>query len=416
VRQSILLLVFMAGVAGCVPPDRVMIEQASRPAHPAMAMPPKPEGTGRIVVFRPAARGRLLPVAQPSPLLLLNGEPLGEASRETLYIKDVPPGDHEVSIVIRTSNGTADPKIEAETLRATLNDGGEWFLEAGIYYYNCDGVRPIAPAEVTPPIVTAGSLVISFTSIVAAMATTTCQTSLQLRPKWPKFGHEDIYPLLAKQGAGPLQTVESDDRTLPHSGLPWSTVERLVRNHFNDNGALYKPHVDKSGRGNLLLREVSLLSEGREPADTGYIVTVALDYLHVDEQTIAGLHVRRNLRYTLRREDGVLKVADSVNPVAASRAGWVAVAAAADAAALEIEVICSDADEHRRNCGRGNCHARDKIGQQHGDTIENLSRCRPAHRRQRITRQGSVQYSGLFVLKAFYSHCYEIQCAEYDES
>jgi predicted kinase len=37
-------------------------------------------------------------------------------------------------------------------------------------------------------------------------------------------------------------------------------------------------------------------------------------------------------------------IADCVNPVAASRAAWRAVAAAA----VEIEIVCSDATEHRR--------------------------------------------------------------------
>ncbi len=41
-------------------------------------------------------------------------------------------------------------------------------------------------------------------------------------------------------------------------------------------------------------------------------------------------------------------IADCVNPVAASRTAWRAVAAAVPVAAVEIEVICSDAAEHRR--------------------------------------------------------------------
>ncbi len=45
---------------------------------------------------------------------------------------------------------------------------------------------------------------------------------------------------------------------------------------------------------------------------------------------------------------GLAVVADSVNPVAASRAGWRAVAARAGCPLLEVEVICSDAAEHRR--------------------------------------------------------------------
>jgi predicted kinase len=41
-------------------------------------------------------------------------------------------------------------------------------------------------------------------------------------------------------------------------------------------------------------------------------------------------------------------IADCVNPVAASRTAWRAVAASVPAAAVEIEIVCSDAAEHRR--------------------------------------------------------------------
>jgi predicted kinase len=41
-------------------------------------------------------------------------------------------------------------------------------------------------------------------------------------------------------------------------------------------------------------------------------------------------------------------VADSVNPLFLTRAAWRAVAAAVPVPAFEIEVTCSDADEHRR--------------------------------------------------------------------
>lgn len=47
-------------------------------------------------------------------------------------------------------------------------------------------------------------------------------------------------------------------------------------------------------------------------------------------------------------ENGLDVVADSVNPVAASRAGWRAVAARGGARLLEVEVTCSDPAEHRR--------------------------------------------------------------------
>jgi predicted kinase len=41
-------------------------------------------------------------------------------------------------------------------------------------------------------------------------------------------------------------------------------------------------------------------------------------------------------------------IADSVNPVAGTRAAWRAVAQAIPVPAREVEVICSDIDEHRR--------------------------------------------------------------------
>ncbi len=41
-------------------------------------------------------------------------------------------------------------------------------------------------------------------------------------------------------------------------------------------------------------------------------------------------------------------VADSVNPLAVTREAWRQVAAAATAAIIEIEIICSDVAEHRR--------------------------------------------------------------------
>ncbi len=45
---------------------------------------------------------------------------------------------------------------------------------------------------------------------------------------------------------------------------------------------------------------------------------------------------------------GLSVIADSVNPVEASRAGWQAAAETAGAGCIEIEVVCSDQAEHRR--------------------------------------------------------------------
>jgi predicted kinase len=55
--------------------------------------------------------------------------------------------------------------------------------------------------------------------------------------------------------------------------------------------------------------------------------------------------------YALAEENlklGQIVVADCVNPVSATRAAWRAVAAAAASPIVEVEVICSDAAEHRR--------------------------------------------------------------------
>ena len=45
---------------------------------------------------------------------------------------------------------------------------------------------------------------------------------------------------------------------------------------------------------------------------------------------------------------GQIVVADSVNPVAETREAWRAVAKAANAPLLEVELVCSDTAEHRR--------------------------------------------------------------------
>lgn len=62
-------------------------------------------------------------------------------------------------------------------------------------------------------------------------------------------------------------------------------------------------------------------------ADEGYVVGYAL----AADQLRIGLDV----------------VADSVNPVGLTRAGWRAAAAAAGATPVDVEVVCSDPAEHR---------------------------------------------------------------------
>lgn len=55
--------------------------------------------------------------------------------------------------------------------------------------------------------------------------------------------------------------------------------------------------------------------------------------------------------YAVARDNlmlGRTVIADSVNPIAITRAAWRDVAASADARAVKIEIVCSDAAEHRR--------------------------------------------------------------------
>jgi predicted kinase len=57
---------------------------------------------------------------------------------------------------------------------------------------------------------------------------------------------------------------------------------------------------------------------------------------------VAGALAVSNLR------NGLMVVADCVNPIGESRAGWRATAAEAQSPLLEIELVCSNTAEHRR--------------------------------------------------------------------
>lgn len=74
--------------------------------------------------------------------------------------------------------------------------------------------------------------------------------------------------------------------------------------------------------------EMALHDEGVEVEGQGYAVAYAL--------------AESNLRL------GLTVIADSVNPIPLTRDAWRAVAARAGAALVEVEVVCSDAAEHRR--------------------------------------------------------------------
>jgi len=74
------------------------------------------------------------------------------------------------------------------------------------------------------------------------------------------------------------------------------------------------------------LRSSRMLGDDVGPA--GYMIAYAL--------------AEANLRL------GQIVVSDSVNPLAITRDAWREVASTCSSAILEIEVVCSDADEHRR--------------------------------------------------------------------
>jgi predicted kinase len=105
-------------------------------------------------------------------------------------------------------------------------------------------------------------------------------------------------------------------------GLPGTGKTTLARAFAQRRRATYL-RIDTIEQA---LRSSEMLAGEVGPA--GYMVAYAL--------------AEANLRL------GGIVVADSVNPLAITRDAWRKVAAAAASAIFEIEVVCSDADEHRR--------------------------------------------------------------------
>lgn len=107
-------------------------------------------------------------------------------------------------------------------------------------------------------------------------------------------------------------------------GLPGSGKTTLAR--------VLAQRLHAIHRGGVHLRvdtiEQTMLAAGQDPGALGYSIAQALAV--------------ENLR------NGLCVVADSVNPVQASRAGWCKAAATAGAPYLEIEIVCTDAAEYRR--------------------------------------------------------------------
>lgn len=104
------------------------------------------------------------------------------------------------------------------------------------------------------------------------------------------------------------------------AGLPGSGKTTLARRLAGHIGAAYV-RIDTIEQALRDLCQVQVEAEGYRLA-----YRVAADNLR------AGLHV----------------VADSCNPIELSRGEWRQVAQAAGASSVDIEVVCSDASEHRR--------------------------------------------------------------------
>lgn len=111
----------------------------------------------------------------------------------------------------------------------------------------------------------------------------------------------------------------------------------------------------------MLIVFSGLPGTGKTATSRAVAATLAATYLRIDtiEQAIRSAGVLAAgvgaSGYTVAQAiaevniaNGRVVVADCVNPVIASREGWRAVAARTATQLVEVEVICSDVDEHRR--------------------------------------------------------------------
>jgi predicted kinase len=105
------------------------------------------------------------------------------------------------------------------------------------------------------------------------------------------------------------------------SGLPGVGKTAIARELARRTGAVYL-------RIDSVERAIQARTPGLPLEDRGYRVAYAV--------------AEDNLRI------GRTVVADSVNPIDLTREAWLDVARRTGAPALEVEILCSDADEHRR--------------------------------------------------------------------
>jgi hypothetical protein len=269
----------------------------------AMQMPAKPEGTARIVLYRTDA---VTDARAPAPVVTLNGEMVGELPDDSLIIRDVAPGELEITLALPEASRRDKYSVRTASLRATLNAGGEWFVETVVAEPCKRGARLVDPhpnnlsLDIVPPIVRLASMTLE-------AATTECGGLYYLNPTWPKSTW-NLNPLLKKYGAEPARHEPLPDIHLPQSNLHWQVAERAIRADVEGNSAAYIPYLDPSGRDNLLLKDITLVREELN-TDGSLGILVDVEYLHVSQETIAGRYVKRPLHYSLRRDGEVITVA-----------------------------------------------------------------------------------------------------------
>jgi len=298
-RRGVVLVVILAALGGCQSlKEQTIVAQ--------MQMPPKPAGTARIVLFRHDA---LTGAPSAAPEIIVNGRPLGRMSDEGLYIRDVPPGDQVVSLAMAKGEEHDTIVIGPAELRASLNAGGEWYVET-TFKQPCEtGMKAVNTRGVYTGTAIGDAAVATFglASIALAYASAHCSDLYALQPAWPQATW-DINPLLAKAGAKPA--VPEPDHILPQSGLSWHAVTEAIRTNIFSHDDDYKALLLAKKDSSLLVQDIGFVSEVAGATGDKPGVVVTFDYLEVEADILAGQHARRRLHYTLTRDGDTLAVSD----------------------------------------------------------------------------------------------------------